>query len=91
MPTATGLPKIGEIWERTSKLPPDWEPVVTRFVVLERSRGDYWSLRVYAHIVGSDQPGQVRLWVDPSYWLSKGELSYVKEAGPALKQRLGIS
>jgi hypothetical protein len=42
MPTPTGLPKVGEVWERTFSQPPA-EPVVTRFVVLERTAGDYWA------------------------------------------------
>jgi hypothetical protein len=84
MPTATGLPQVGEVWERTIKLPPDWTPHVTRCVVLERGRGDYWSLRVYV-------PGQgTLLWVDPAYWLAHGDLAYVGPAGPETKKRLGL-
>lgn len=83
MPTPTGLPKVGEVWERTIKLPPEWKPFTYSFVVLERSRGDYWSMRVYAN--GSEQ-----LWVDPAYSLARGELRYVGPAGPKTKERLGL-
>jgi hypothetical protein len=61
MPTATGLPKPGEIWRLTRKLPPDWQPIVLEVEILERSRGDYWSVRV-RHL----DTGQSALWVDVS-------------------------
>jgi hypothetical protein len=84
MPTPTGLPKVGEVWERTQKLPPDWTPHVTRVVVLYRSRGDYWALRVYI-------PGKGRtLWVDPAAWFARGELKYIGPAGTKTKRKLGL-
>lgn len=73
MPTPTGLPKVGETWKHTQKLPPDWKEESTEFVVLERGRGDYWSLRV------KYPDGRVRLLVDASYFLQKGELTLVKK------------
>lgn len=86
MPTAIGgLPRRGEVWERRFRFPPGWELNVVRFVVLERSGGDYWSLRVFV-------PGKGRqLLVDPAYWLSRGELSYVGPAGPQTRKKLGLS
>jgi hypothetical protein len=84
VPTPTGLPKVGEIWERRFRLPPDWEEEVIRFVVLERSAGDYWSLRVYAQGQGR------RFWVDPAYWHSRGELRYIKDAPPELRRAVGL-
>jgi hypothetical protein len=85
MPTPTGLPRVGEVWERTIKLPPDWAPHVTRFVVLERGRGDYWSMRVYVPGKGSS------LWVDPAYDMQMGHLKYIGPAGPETKKKLGLS
>lgn len=74
MPTPTGLPKPGEVWERTLRLPPDWRPETVRFKVLARGTGSYWSLTVDA--------GKGRqMWVDASYWLSQGELRYVGQDG----------
>jgi hypothetical protein len=85
MPTPTGLPKVGEVWESTRKLPPDWTPHVTRFVVLERGRGDYWSMRVYI-------PGQgKKLWLDPAYQMMMGGLKYIGPAGPETRKRLGLA
>jgi len=85
MPTKRGgLPQVGEVWERTYKAPPDWTPQITRFVVLHRGRGDYWSLRVYI-------PGAGRkLWVDPAIWFRLGELKYIGEAGPETKRKLSL-
>jgi len=84
MPTPTGLPKVGEVWERTLKLPPDWNPQNVRFVVLERGRGDYWPLRVYI-------PGKgPQLWVDAAYYLAHGELKYIGPAGPNTRENLGL-
>lgn len=85
MPTPTGMPKVGEVWERTIKLPPHWVPHTIRVVVLERGKGDYWSLRVYT------AAGLRQLWVDASYWLMKGELKYIGEAGHETKKKLGLS
>jgi hypothetical protein len=80
MPTATGLPKVGEIWQLTQKFPPDWKPNITKVRVLERGRGDYWSMRVEILEFNGQTPPEyhkTKLWVDPAYWFSKGELKYV--------------
>lgn len=79
MPTAGGLPKPGETWRRTYKLPPDWEPHTITFRVIQRGSGSYWSLRVEP----LDPPPKFEhekrtLWVDASYWFSRGELEFVK-------------
>lgn len=82
MPTPTGLPKVGEIWKRTVRLPPDWKPHVTVFKVLERGRGDYWSMRVIMLSIDGELPPEFhrgpQLWVDCAYWMSKGELEFVR-------------
>lgn len=84
MPTPTGLPKAGEVWEWTRKSPPDWKPITVRFVVLQRGTGSYWSLRVYV-------PGKGKqLWVDPANGLRLGELKYIGPAGPETKRKLGL-
>lgn len=83
MPTPSGLPKVGEVWERTIKLPPDGRPFTYGFVVLERGRGDYWSLTVHVR-------GRAELWAHASYWLRQGELRYIGAAGPKTKKRLGL-
>jgi hypothetical protein len=83
MPTPRGLPKAGEVWERTIRTP-HTEPATVRAVVLERSRGDYWSLRVYIPGAGP------RLWVDPAYWLSRGLLRYIGPAGPQTRRKLNL-
>ena len=80
MPTPGGLPKPGEVWKRTSKLPPDWKPHVTVFKVLERGRGDYWSMRVNVLSINGATPvynKDRQLWVDCAYWVSKGELEFL--------------
>jgi|HubBroStandDraft_3_1064219.scaffolds.fasta_scaffold42665_3 hypothetical protein len=88
MPTPGGLPKAGEVWERTIKLPPDWTPSVLRFVVLERTGGEYWALRVW---VPGKGPGTGRqLWVDPAYWHQRGELAFIGPAGPKTKAMLHL-
>lgn len=88
MPTPAGLPKAGEVWERRySELvgkPATRETHVTRFVVLHRGRGDYWSLSVFV------PPNSRYLWVDASYWLAQNELFYVGPAGPQTKKKLGL-
>jgi hypothetical protein len=76
MPTPTGLPKAGEVWERRFRLPPDWQLQTGRVTILERSGGSYWSVRVRLHKPEEHQP-PVQLWVDASYWHSKGEFVYV--------------
>ena len=38
MPTPSGLPKVGEVWELRYRLPPDWSDNVNRVTVLERGR-----------------------------------------------------
>lgn len=91
MPTPTGLPKVGEVWELITKLPPKWEPITVRCVVLERGRGDYWSLRVF---IPKERPGNKRqLWVDAAAWLHGGsgrQLKYIGPAGPETKRKLGL-
>ena len=83
MPTSTGLPRVGEVWERTYRAA-FGETHSFRFVVLERGRGDYWSLRGFI-------PGQGKsLWVDASYWLKQGELRYIGPAGPKTRKALGL-
>jgi hypothetical protein len=79
MPTPTGLPKSGEVWQRM--LPND---IVTKFVVISRGAGQYWGMRVYVPRQGK------MLWVDCSYWFSKGYLKYVGQAGEETRKRLGI-
>jgi len=91
MPTPTGLPKPGEIWKRTFRLPgyggdKNWYTHEIKFKVLERGRGDYWSLRVEILEVKSgdpgDDPGMPRdrrqLWVDPANWFRLGQLTFVE-------------
>lgn len=87
MPTPSGLPKVGEVWTRTSSLPPDWQPSVVTVKVLERGGGSYWSLRVEVlsyTVAGVVTPvperQRVQLWVDASYWHSKGELVFARRA-----------
>lgn len=83
MPTPTGLPKAGEIWKLAIHVP--GQPIVPQFVVvIERGRGDYWSLRV------GSRKGERSLWVDASYYLRQGWLTYVRDAGPQTRQRFGI-
>jgi len=87
MPTPTGLPKVGEVWELDIHIP-GRENEPQRVVVLERSRGDYWALRVV------NAKGKRALWVDPAYWLQQGWLKYVgpgwahdqKEAGTVMSE-----
>jgi len=75
MPTPGGLPKRGEVWERTARAPGQ-PTTVTRFVVLARGGGAYWSLTVRV-------PGRGRqLWVDASAWFAWGELAYIGPAPP---------
>lgn len=88
MPTPGGLPKVGEVWELTRRVfgltPTKTRVQVIRFVVLERGRGDYWSLRVYV-------PGEGRrLWVDATYYFKRGEFKYIGPAGPETKKKLGL-
>lgn len=84
MPTPTGLPKAGEVWERQ---PFDTRLEPQRFVVLKRGTGSYWSLRVAYRKDGR----YVRdLWVDPAYALSRGMLKFIGPAGPKTKKELGL-
>jgi hypothetical protein len=89
VPTPTGLPKTGEVWERTWRQPPDWQPQSMRFVVLNRGKGDYWSLRV-AISQGPGKPYLREHWVDPAYAFSRNQLKYIGPAGPETKKRLGL-
>jgi len=83
VPTATGLPKVGEVWELDIPLPnKPSEPI--RVVILERGRGGYFSLRV------ASADGQRHYWVDPSYWMKKGWLRYIGPAGPKTRAKLGL-
>ena len=84
MPTPKGLPKVGEVWE----VKPYGQAEHTyRFVVMERSRGDYFSMRVYAP---SRQP-RLLLMVDPAYQLRHGWMKYIGPAGPETKRKLGLT
>ena len=87
MPTPTGLPKVGEVWERTVKLPPEWQPQTVRFVVIERGRGDYWSMRV---AVCHGDHYKIDLWVDPAYAMQQRQLTYIGPAGPKTRKALNI-
>jgi len=87
MPTPTGLPKAGEVWEKTVKLPPDWQPHTTRFVVIQRGRGDYWSLRV---AVRNGDHYKMDLWVDAAYAMQQGQLRYIGPAGPITRKTLNL-
>ncbi len=89
MPTPTGLPKVGEVWELTSKLPPDLKPETVRFVVLARGRGEYWSMRVYVPTNAPDR--QKQLWVDAAYMWSTQEPKYIDVAGPKTKKKLNLA
>lgn len=91
MPTPAGLPRANEIWERRFQAhgaARDPRREVIRFRVVERGRGDYWSLRVdlILHTLGGEavpieQHVQRRqLWVDASHWFALGELRYIEEA-----------
>lgn len=84
MPTPTGLPKVGEIWERTTKLPPDWRPQTIRFLVLERGRGELWSMKVYIPKRGT------MLWPEASYFMHVQELSYIGDANPQVRKHFNI-
>jgi hypothetical protein len=83
MPTPSGLPKVGEVWQLAIRVP--GQPVSPqRVVILERTRGDYFALRVYT----SD--GRRVLWVDSAYHLQQGWLTYVGPAGPQTRKKLGL-
>lgn len=85
MPTPTGLPKPGEIWERTIKRPPNFRPESVQFIVLERrGSGSQWSLRVYLKNHGE------RTWVDAGFLFGSREFQYIGVAGPKTKKRLGL-
>lgn len=81
MPTATGLPKAGE---RISLVVPgewnDWSLETPREFgrVVERGRGDYWTLYVRwdkPHFSGGSTRGRdVDMLVDAAYYLSRGWL-----------------
>lgn len=84
MPTPTGLPKTGEVWELRVKLPGrEVEP--QRIVVLSRSRGDYWALRVATRKGGR---WSTHLWVDATAHLKYGWLRYIGDAGPNTRREL---
>lgn len=86
MPTPAGLPKVGEVWELRKRIP--GKPVVPhRVVIIERSAGSYWSVRV-----GWKEQGkwQRRLWVDASYHFQQQEFKYVAPAGDNVLRELGL-
>lgn len=88
MPTPTGLPKVGEVWERTARVygmtPERIRIQKVKFVVLERTRGFYWAIRVQT------EDGSRHIWTDASYWHHQGQLRYVGPAGPETKKKLGL-
>jgi hypothetical protein len=86
MPTPTGLPKVGEVWELSIPIP-GREPASHRVVVIERTGGDYWGLRVAKTKAGH---WERTWWSDGAYWLRQGWLTYVGPAGPQTKAALGL-
>jgi hypothetical protein len=83
VPTPTGLPRVGEVWELETVVMGDKGPR-QRAVVLARSGGSYWALTVYI-------PGRGRvLWVDAPYHFGRGELRYIGPAGPETRKKLGL-
>lgn len=91
MPTPTGLPKVGEVWEKQVNVLGEVGPKI-RFVVTERSRGDYWAMRV-AYIVTRDGRNywERELWVDCAYGLQQGWYKYIGPSGPKTKKQLGLA
>lgn len=91
MPTPTGLPKVGEVWERTTRIysskPTRTRIQKIRFVVMERGRGDYWSMRV---AIRKGDHYKISLWVDPAYAMQQRQLTYIGPAGPKTKKALGL-
>jgi hypothetical protein len=90
MPTPGGLPKVGEIWEkRVRRMAGSGDPV--RFVVLERTSGSEWGMRV-AYIVERDgrKLWERTLWVDCSYGLQQGWYKYIGPASAEVKFELGL-
>lgn len=86
MPTATGLPKVGEVWELHIVVLGKPEPK-RQFVVLERGRGDYWSMKVAIPV----ESGWARtFWVDCAHWMKQGWLRYVGPAGPKTRREVGL-
>ena len=88
MPTPTGLPKVGEVWRLAIPIP-GRQPVVHQVVVIGRTPGEYWGLRVASRRT-AEGPWERRLWVDASYHLHQGWLTYVGPAGPKTKGELGL-
>ena len=87
MPTPTGLPKVGEVWDLFDKSPSTgWkEKLAARVIVLERGSGSYWSLRI------ATADGKTRLWVDASYYFQQRMLRFVGVAGPKTRKRFGLA
>ena len=86
MPTPTGLPKVGEVWELTRRIP--GSPVTPlRFIVLERGRGDYWAMRV---AIREGDHYRKTLWVDNAFSMKMGWLAYIGPAGPKTRRALSI-
>lgn len=90
MPTSTGLPKVGEVWEKQVSLRSgSGEPI--RFVVIQRSRGDEWSMRV-AYIVKRNgrKFWERRMWTDCAYGLQQGWYKFIHDASDEVKFHLGL-
>lgn len=83
MPTPTGLPKVGEVWELRVAIP-GREVIPQRVVVTDRSGGEYWSMRVWHPTRGRE------LWVDAPYHLRVGWLKYLCPAGNETRKKLGL-
>jgi len=66
MPTPTGLPKAGETWAYRGQ----------PFTVIQRTRGEYWSLRIRWTPPLPGHP--VEDWlVDAPWYAARGELAYL--------------
>lgn len=99
MPTPSGLPKRGEVWERRFRLPEHgvWHDYTMRFVVIERGTGSYWPLRIFTPGIRKDggelvpSRQQIQLCVDAAYWFGQRELHYIGIAGPETKKKLNLT
>ena len=81
MPTPSGLPKTGEVWELQIPPPPGSKGSIAqavRFVVLSRTRDDYWAMQTASRSQGR---WRQQLRVDCAYHLSKRWLRYVGPVG----------
>jgi len=84
MPTPTGLPKTGEVWELQVRVMGKAGPT-SRFVVLSRTRDSYWAMRT-ASRRGGEWVSQLR--VDCAYHLKMRELRYVGPVGEISRAEL---